>query len=83
MAMMITDDCIVCDACLPECPNSAIREGEEKYRIDPDLCTECIGFAITPQCLAVCPVDCVIADSNHVETKEQLKKKRNKVHINW
>jgi len=83
MAMMITDDCIACNACLPECPNSAISEGEEIYRIDPDLCTECIGFAVAPQCVDVCPVDAIIPDPSYTETREQLKRKRNKVHINW
>jgi len=26
MAIRITDDCIICNACLPECPNNAIYE---------------------------------------------------------
>ncbi|MBE9510709.1 MAG: YfhL family 4Fe-4S dicluster ferredoxin [Bacteroidetes bacterium] len=58
MAMMIIDECITCDVCLPECPNNAISEGEEIYVIDPDLCTECVGFADAPQCVDVCPMDC-------------------------
>ena len=56
MAMMITEDCISCDACLAECPNGAISEGTDKYVINPDLCTECIGFADAPQCVDICPV---------------------------
>ena len=34
MAIMITDECINCGACEPECPNNAIYEGgaEWKYR---------------------------------------------------
>ncbi|MBN2708854.1 MAG: YfhL family 4Fe-4S dicluster ferredoxin [Calditrichaceae bacterium] len=56
MALKITEDCIACDACLPECPNNAISEGNP-YIIDPDLCTECEGFFPTPQCAEVCPVD--------------------------
>jgi len=83
MAMMISDDCISCDACLPGCPNNAISEGENKFRIDPDLCTECVGFAPSPQCVDVCPAACIIPDPNYKETKTQLIKKRNKVHINW
>ena len=83
MAMMITDECIVCDVCLPECPNNAISEGEQKYMIDPDFCTECVGVADAPQCADVCPADCVVKDPKHVETKEQLIKKKDKVHINW
>jgi len=83
MAMMITDDCIICEACLPECPNNAISEGEEKYTVNPDFCTECVDFANAPQCVDVCPADCIIPDPNQAETKEQLKRKNIKVHINW
>ena len=82
MAMMITDECIVCDACLPECPNNAISEGEQKYMISLDLCTECVGFADAPQCVEVCPADCIIPDSKHVETKEALLVKKEKIHEN-
>jgi len=83
MAMMITEDCISCDACQPECPNDAISEGEEIYVINPDLCTECVGFADAPQCVDVCPVDSIIPDPNHAETRKQLKRKRNTMHFNW
>ena len=62
MALMITDECINCDVCEPECPNEAISLGPEIYQIDPDRCTECVGHFDEPQCVAVCPVDntCVI-----------------------
>ena len=40
MATHITDECINCGACEPECPNEAISEGDEVYVIDPNLCTE-------------------------------------------
>ncbi len=83
MAMMITDECIDCEACLPECPNSAIIEGEGIYEINPDLCTECFGFADAPQCAEVCPVDCIVKDSFHAEIKEQSTESEKKVHINW
>ena len=82
MAMMITEDCIVCEACLPECPNAAISEGEDLYVIDSNLCTECVGFAEAPQCVDVCPVDCIIPDPKHVETKETLLEKKDKIHAN-
>jgi ferredoxin len=59
MALTITDRCINCDLCEPECPNEAISMGEEIYRIDPSLCTECVGHHDSPQCRAVCPVDCI------------------------
>ena len=59
MSMMITDECINCDVCLPECPNDAISQGDEIYIIDPNKCTECVGHFDTPQCVEVCPVDCI------------------------
>ena len=60
MALYITDDCINCDVCEPECPNLAISMGPEIYLIDPRLCTECVGHFDTPQCVEVCPVDCIV-----------------------
>ena len=59
MALMITDECINCDVCEPECPNDAISQGDEIYEINPDLCTECVGHYETSQCVEVCPVDCI------------------------
>lgn len=72
MALMITDECINCDVCEPECPNGAISQGDEIYVIDPKLCTECVGHFDEPQCIEVCPVDCILVDPNHTETNEQL-----------
>ncbi len=75
MALMITDVCINCDVCEPECPNGAITQGEEIYEIDPELCTECVGHFDTPQCVEVCPVDCIPTNPEHVESREQLQSK--------
>lgn len=75
MALYITDECINCDVCEPECPNGAISPGEEIYVIDPGLCTECVGHYDTPQCQDVCPVDCIPKDPEHVETTEMLQAK--------
>lgn len=75
MALYITDDCINCDVCEPECPNDAIFEGDEIYEIEPDKCTECVGHFDTPQCEQVCPIDCILIDPNHVETEEELQNK--------
>jgi len=72
MALMITDECINCDVCEPECPNEAIYLGAEIYEIDPARCTECVGHFDEPQCVKVCPVDCIPLDPDFVETKEQL-----------
>lgn len=79
MALKITDACINCDVCEPECPNHAIYQGEEIYEIDPDLCTECVGHFDTPQCQQVCPVDCIPLDPDHSETREQLLEKYRRI----
>ncbi|PWV64530.1 YfhL family 4Fe-4S dicluster ferredoxin [Plasticicumulans acidivorans] len=72
MALMITDECINCDVCEPECPNGAISQGDEIYVIDSNLCTECVGHFDEPQCRLVCPVDCIPNDPEHAESSEQL-----------
>jgi ferredoxin len=72
VALMITDECINCDVCEPECPNEAISAGEEIYVIDPKKCTECVGHFDEPQCQKVCPVDCIPLDPERKETEEQL-----------
>jgi ferredoxin len=72
MALLITDECINCDVCEPECPNDAIFQGVEIYEIDSHRCTECVGHHDEPQCVKVCPVDCIIVNPQVVETKEVL-----------
>ena len=79
MALMITDECINCDVCEPECPNGAIYMGEEIYEIDPNLCTECVGHYDEPQCVEVCPVDCIIPNPDFEETKEELMAKYERI----
>jgi ferredoxin len=115
MAIMITDDCINCGACEPECPNNAIYEGgvewaisdgtsisddyeledgsvvdasdkqnpvsDEFYYIVPDKCTECVGFHEEPQCAAVCPVDCCVADPEREEGEEILLARKERLHL--
>ena len=114
MAIIITDECINCGACEPECPNNAIYEGAEDWRykdgtqlngdlvlpdgkavnadvfqepvsdeyyyIVTDKCTECKGFHDEPQCAAVCPVDCCVADEDNVESDEELLGKQEFMH---
>lgn len=80
MALMINEECILCDACVAECPNEAISEGDPVYVIDPDLCTECAGFYDEPQCVNVCPVDAIVPDPEHKETQEQLLEKKKRIH---
>ena len=72
MALMITDECINCDVCEPECPNEAIFMGPLIYQIDPDKCTECVGHFDEPQCQQVCPVACIPVDPQKQETRAQL-----------
>lgn len=72
MALIITDECINCDVCEPECPNGAISQGEEIYVINPNLCTECVGHYDMPQCVEVCPVNCIITNPDVIESREQL-----------
>ena len=72
MALKIEDRCINCDLCEPECPNAAISLGDEIYRIDPDRCTECVGHYERPQCVEVCPVDCIPKDPERHESRDAL-----------
>jgi len=95
MATMITEECINCGACEPECPNTAIYAGGAQYELNgqtfdalsndfyyivPEKCTECVGHFNQEQCAAVCPVDCCIADPNRVETEDQLLERAKKIH---
>jgi len=79
MSLLINDECINCDVCEPECPNSAITQGDEIYEIDPNLCTECVGHFDEPQCIDVCPVDCILVDPDNEESKETLQLKYEKL----
>ncbi len=72
MALKITDQCINCDVCEPECPNEAIYQGIEIYEINPSKCTECVGHFDVPQCREVCPVDCIPLDPEFVESQPAL-----------
>jgi ferredoxin len=80
VATIITEECINCGACEPECPNQAIAQGEDIYVIDPALCTECVGFHGEEACAAVCPVDCCIADPNNPEAEADLLARAQKLH---
>jgi ferredoxin len=79
MSLKITDECINCDVCEPECPNEAIYMGPEIYHIDPARCTECVGHFDEPQCVEVCPVDCIPLDPDNKESNEQLLEKYNRL----
>ena len=75
MALKITDECINCDVCEPACPNQAISMGPQIYVIDPALCTECVGHFDEPQCVSICPVDCIPKDESHPEDHAALMEK--------
>lgn len=75
MSLMITDECINCDVCEPVCPNNAIYQGQEIYEINPNLCTECVGHFDAPQCVDVCPIDCIPLNPDVVESKDELMQK--------
>ena len=75
MSLLITDECINCDVCEPACPNDAIFDGGLHYLINPDKCTECVGHFDEPQCVVVCPVDCIPKDPKYNESEQELKQK--------
>ncbi len=79
MALLINEECVNCGVCEPECPNEAISEGEDIYIIDPGKCTECVGHYDEPQCVDVCPVDCIVSDPDNKETKEELQAKYERI----
>lgn len=79
MALMITDECINCDVCEPVCPNEAISQGPEIYVIHPQLCTECVGHFDQPQCVEVCPINCIPLNPDVVETKAELLEKYQRI----
>ena len=60
MAMSITEECISCGACEPDCPVEAISESDTIYVIDSNVCVECEGYNDSPQCVDVCPVECIV-----------------------
>lgn len=53
MTHVISSECIMCGACVAECPVNAISEGENKYDIDPEACIDCGA------CAEVCPVEAI------------------------
>ncbi len=82
MALLITDECIACDACVEVCPTIAIKAADPIYVIAFDICCECVGYEKKPKCVPVCPVDAIIVDEENPEDKktllEKFKKSREK-----
>jgi len=79
MALVITDECINCDACRLACPSGSISQGDEVYVIDPMLCTECVGYYDSAQCVEACPESCIIKDPDHEETRQELMDKYERI----
>lgn len=82
MPFMITGGCILCDACVPACPNQGIHRGDPVYVIDQDACSECVGFFSRPQCAKVCPMDCCVLNPRVVLTEEALFERAKALHVN-
>ncbi len=80
MALMINSDCTSCDACPSDCPNDAITAASPVYVIDPAKCTECVGAHDEPQCMAVCPADCIVPNPEFAESRDQLMAKYHSLH---
>jgi ferredoxin len=95
MATMITEECINCGACEPECPNTAIYQGgvewefngamhaplsNDVFYIVPEKCTECVGFHDEEACAAVCPVDVCIPNPAIPESEEVLIQRARELH---
>ncbi len=95
MATMITEECINCGACEPECPNTAIYQGgvdwefngatkpalsADIFYIVPEKCTECVGFHDEEACATVCPVDVCIPNPEIPETEAQLIARAGELH---
>ena len=93
MSLKITDECINCGACQPECPNEAVYAGGEDYEVNgksvpalsqdfyyvaPEKCTECVVFHDEPMCTSVCPTDACVKDK--VESPEALLEKAKALH---
>jgi ferredoxin len=79
MALMITVECTECDACVPVCPNEAIKKGTP-YVIDALRCTECVGAQDEPQCKLVCPSNCIEDNPDFRESQEDLLEKYKQLH---
>lgn len=63
MALAIASSCVNCFACLPLCPQQAIREARPHFRIDAGRCSECDGDHADPQCASICPIEGAIVDA--------------------
>ena len=54
MPYVVTDQCILCGACVAGCESNAITEGETQSLIDVTICIEC------GTCQMNCPSDAIL-----------------------
>ena len=81
MALRINEYCVACGWCQPLCKNGAIREGDYmQYAINPDRCTECVGWYEEPSCVEVCFLNACEPDPEYQESHEQLLSKWQELH---
>lgn len=73
MSVKITELCINCNACVDECPATAIVEVDdapidtEYTYVKPEKCIECVDCSV-PKCAYVCPSEgAIIWDMPYIE----------------
>ena len=54
LAYTISDECVSCGACAPECPLDCISEGDSKFVINAETCISCGA------CAGACPTDAIL-----------------------
>ncbi|WP_072679543.1 4Fe-4S dicluster domain-containing protein [Arcobacter sp. LA11] len=85
MSVIITEECINCDACVDECPATAIVSADDSPLDDPEYtyvkpekCIECVDCSV-PKCFDVCPSPGAIAwDMPYIEEFDEYFMNRDK-----
>lgn len=85
MAVLITDECINCEACASECPVAAILEdtneknpSDDKFYVKPESCVECVNHADEPRCVEACPTEgAIVWDMPYTAEFNEYYKARN------
>lgn len=77
MACRISKKCVNCDMCEADCPQGAISFDGTTYKIDESLCNECEGVYPSPQCIQVCPIQCIqrLSECQNNQKEKQSNKK--------
>jgi ferredoxin len=85
MAVLITDECINCEACASECPVAAILEdtndknpNDDRFYVKPESCVECVNHADEPRCVEACPTEgAIVWDMPYTAEFNEYYKERN------